>query len=128
MLRSLGGLSEVSRGSFFLASCLLSRAREVLKDPGDLEASWGPLGALKRARGSWDALGSLLERSWTLLERKKVIWDRSWAVLGRPWTRAIFVFVSLVLCDADRDAPVFERFYVLGCLFETGKYTKTIPH
>ena len=29
----------------------------------------------------------LLERSWTLLEPKKVIWNRSWAVLGRPWSR-----------------------------------------
>ena len=32
-------------------------------------------------------LGTLLERSWALLERKKVIWNRSWAVLRRPGNR-----------------------------------------
>ena len=31
-------------------------------------------------------LGALLERSWTLLEPKKLTWNRSWAVLGRSWT------------------------------------------
>ena len=84
MRRRLGGLLEVSWDSFVAPwGASEGASGRPQGAPGAPEASWKPLGAVKKAwwakeglqgaygallEASWGALGRLLEPSWTVLE------------------------------------------------------------